>query len=69
VQHAGMIYIYDMTCSECSWFSISWQWSVNWTQIENKQPCTWEETINKTMQKHSTQKGKTYKTRKQTLNK
>ena len=42
--------IYDMF-TNCSWVSTSRQWSVNCTQIENKQQYTWGDTIHKTMQK------------------
>jgi len=65
----SMSVIYDTICTKCSWVSTSWQWSVNCTQIEDKQLCTWEETINKTMQKQSTHKRKAKHTKQENKHK
>jgi hypothetical protein len=36
-----------MIFNNCNWVSARWQWSINCTQIENKQLYTWGETIRK----------------------
>jgi len=62
--------IYDIIFTKCSWVSTTWQFSVNCTQIENKELYTWGEAINNILNKHSTHththtiEGKTLKTRK-----